>query len=225
LVRFSDNWRTRPRQSGRKKGIQLKADFILSAAHFSDCPEPSGVEICVMGRSNVGKSSFVNHIFENYSLAKVSKKPGKTTLANFYRITDGSVWVDLPGYGYARSSSTEKLRWGRLIEDYYKKRTALRGVVWLLDIRHPGLPIDKQAYNWFCTRNISIMPVLTKCDKLSNNAIVEHIKAFRREFSFELEPMPYSVLTTKYRERFWTRYAAWLAELSQQAAEDNEPNS
>jgi GTP-binding protein len=203
----------------------LKADFICSAAHYSDVPEPSGVEICVMGRSNVGKSSFVNHIFENYSLAKVSKKPGKTTLANFYSISDGSVWVDLPGYGYARSSTNEQLRWGRLIEDYYKKREALKGVVWLLDIRHPGLPIDMQAYQWFCSRDISILPVLTKCDKLSNNKLIQQVKAFQREFTFELEPMPYSVLNTKYRERFWTRYAAWLAELSQQTAGDHAENS
>lgn len=181
----------------------------MSAAHFSELPSPIGEEFCVMGRSNVGKSSFVNHVFENRKLARASKMPGKTILANVYRVSDGSMWVDLPGYGYARTARTEKIRWGKLIEEYCEKRKNLTGIIWLLDVRHVGLAIDLEAQEWLRGLHVPILPVLMKCDKLSRSRLVLQIRSFVKKFMFAFDPVPFSVKEILYRERFWKQYENW----------------
>src|SRR5271169_1330235 len=90
---------------------QPTAEFLFSVARYNDLPKSNKREFCILGRSNVGKSSFLNHVFANKRLARVSKTPGKTTLMNFFSVNDGSVWVDLPGYGHARRARTEQVRW------------------------------------------------------------------------------------------------------------------
>jgi GTP-binding protein len=187
----------------------MKAEFIMSAAHFSELPAHEEEEFCVMGRSNVGKSSFINHVFENRRLARVSKMPGKTILANVYRVSDGTMWVDLPGYGYARTARTERVRWNRLIEEYCEKRNNLKGIIWLLDARHAGLPIDLEAWEWLGHRHLPLLPVLMKCDKLSRSEIVAQKNAFIKAFGFSRSPVTYSVNDAMYRDRFWKRYEQW----------------
>jgi ribosome biogenesis GTP-binding protein YsxC/EngB len=190
----------------------MKAEFIMSAAHFSELPAHEEEEFCVMGRSNVGKSSFINHVFENRRLARVSKMPGKTILANVYRISDGSMWVDLPGYGYARTAKTEKVRWGRLIEEYCEKRKNLKGIIWLLDVRHVGLSIDLEAQEWLGHRHVPLLPVLMKCDKVSRGQLSLQTKSFIKTFSFTFGPVPFSTKEILYRERFWKEYEIWRNE-------------
>jgi GTP-binding protein len=185
------------------------AVFIMSAARFTDLPPPSGDEFCIVGRSNVGKSSFINHVLENGALARVSKRPGKTDCANLFRLTESMVWVDLPGYGYARKSRSEKKRWSELIDDYCSKRENVRGVFWLVDIRNIGLETDRAAYLWLTRCGVPVFPVLTKCDKVGQGELRERIAVFNRTFSCGEQPVVYSVKSSRYRERFWERFNAW----------------
>jgi GTP-binding protein len=187
----------------------MKAEFVLSAAHFKDLPSPVGEEFCIMGRSNVGKSSFINHVFSKKGLARVSNKPGKTILANFFKVSDQTMWVDLPGYGYAKTARAERVRWNKLIEEYCEKRENLRGVIWLLDVRHVGLKIDLEAREWLMRLGLPTLPVLTKCDKLTKNELAAHKKAFIKAFEFSMEPLAYSVNDIAYRDRFWEYYKQW----------------
>jgi len=188
---------------------KYSAQFVQSAAHLKELPKSVGEEYAVMGRSNVGKSTFINHALMKASLARVSKRPGKTTLANLYRLTDGLFWVDLPGYGYAKAPGAEKDRWSRLLADYCGKRKGLAGVIWLLDIRHPGLEVDMEAFQWFGEIGLPIFPVLTKGDKLSKSTRKKHAAEFRKIFRFDGEPIIYSSLEHESRERFWSGFDVW----------------
>jgi GTP-binding protein len=183
--------------------------FVQSAAHLKELPKSTGEEYAVMGRSNVGKSTFINHALASGALARVSKRPGKTTLANLYRLDDGLFWVDLPGYGYAKAPGAEKERWSKLIADYCGRRKGLAGVIWLLDIRHPGLEVDMEAREWFGEIGLPIFPVLTKCDKLSKSMQKKHAAEFRKTFGFDGEPVIYSALEHGSRERFWSGFDEW----------------
>jgi GTP-binding protein len=196
-----------------KNNDLVKARYGCSAAHYAQLPVTQRDEYCVMGRSNVGKSSFINHVFNDRGLARVSKKPGKTRLANFYEISDGTAWVDLPGYGFAFASKGERVRWEGLIEEYCEKRKRLRGCIWLLDIRHAGLPGDLTAQRWFAGRGLTVFPVLTKCDKLSGKDIAGSRAAYRKAFGFSGEPVLYSTKQTACRLEFWGRFQKWQSGL------------
>ncbi len=188
------------------------AAFVLSAATRKDFPKPVGTEYCILGRSNVGKSSFINHVMENRKLAMVSRKPGKTSLANFFRITPELFWVDLPGYGYAKTSKTEKVRWSKLIADYCSTRENLSGIIWLLDIRHPGTDADLQAYEWIRSLHLPFFPVFTKCDKIKRSKHKEQMKAFHKIFTLQHQGVCYSVEQHDSRERFWQSFLSWTAD-------------
>ncbi len=194
-----------------KEQCRPSAVFASSAANIRDIPQGSEREFCVFGRSNVGKSSFINHVFSNGSLARVSKTPGKTTLANFYRVSDGSVWADLPGYGYAHKARSEQVRWSRLVADYCEKRGNLCGVIWLCDSRHPGLPLDKEALAWLSSLSLPVLAVLTKADKLSARERAENPARFVRELRLAEPPVLYSTRHEEARQRFWERYEAWAS--------------
>ena len=196
-----------------KKPDSMKAKFISSAAHYEQLADVSGDEFSLMGRSNVGKSSFINHVFGSRELARVSKRPGKTTLANLYGISDGTHWVDLPGYGFAHAPKGEKVRWDRLIQEYCEKRGNLRGCMWLLDIRHAGLPADMMASSWLADRRIPVFPMLMKCDKLTKQETATQVKAFMESFGFSEEPMLYTITRTACREEFWIRFHQWQSGL------------
>jgi GTP-binding protein len=195
---------------------RLYAEYILSAYDYKNIPKYNCIEICVMGRSNVGKSSFINHVFSNNNLARVSKRPGMTTFANFYRVSDGSIWVDLPGYGYAERTKKERIRWAKLINEYCEKREELKGIIWLLDIRHPGLEIDKQAFNWIISLNLFFLPILTKSDKLSWQERIKNKELFIKIFEFNTEPILYSIRDNNAKEVFYNRYNLWRQTISGQ---------
>jgi GTP-binding protein len=193
----------------QSKQSRPQATFLLSAAYPKDLPPPAGMEFAVLGRSNVGKSSFINHVLEQQRLARVSRTPGKTSLANFYRIDPEMIWVDLPGYGYAKTSGSERERWSNLIRYYGEKRECLVGILWLIDIRHPGVKADLEAREWLEHIGHPVFPVLTKGDKITRQQTPVHIRKAVKALRLEQEPVIYSTLQHVSRERFWERFSAW----------------
>lgn len=147
------------------------AVFVTSAGNIGQFLDDDIPEIAVVGRSNVGKSSFINLIANNSKLAKTSKEPGRTRLVNYFKINNGELYlVDLPGYGFARVSDAEKLKWGELIEAYLRGSKSIRNVFVLLDIRRDASSDDVMMLNYLYHYNIPFTIIATKADKLSRSA-------------------------------------------------------
>lgn len=147
-----------------------QAEFITSVGNLSQIPHYD-IEIAVAGKSNVGKSSFINAICTKKKLAKTSKEPGRTRLLNFFNINNGEyVLVDLPGYGYAKVGDDEKFKWGHLIENYLQISKGLKNVFLLLDIRHDPTKDDMQMLQYLYFYHIPFTLICTKSDKLSRSA-------------------------------------------------------
>ncbi|WP_417616840.1 ribosome biogenesis GTP-binding protein YihA/YsxC [Oceanisphaera sp.] len=142
------------------------ARFITSAPDINQMPEDSGVEIAFAGRSNAGKSSALNTITQQKNLARTSKTPGRTQLINVFELSPGKRLVDLPGYGYAKVPEEMKLKWQAALSIYLQKRESLKGLVVLMDIRHPLKDIDQQLLQWASDSQLPVLALLTKCDKL-----------------------------------------------------------
>lgn len=158
------------------------ATFESAAGLCSQLPSSSVPEVVFSGRSNVGKSSLVNRLTGRKSLARTSATPGKTATINFYRL-DGARLVDLPGYGYARVSDSERRRWSELIEGYFNDERDVRLVVQLLDIRHTPSKDDFQMLEYMVEREIPFIAVLTKADKLNKTERVQRLAAFEQELA------------------------------------------
>lgn len=158
----------------------LKAEFFSSYGISSQLPKSDRAEVAFAGRSNVGKSSLINKLVERKALARVSAVPGKTATINFYRV-DGINFADLPGYGYAKVSKGEKLRWSELIEGYFAQVRDLRLVVSLIDMRHAPSKLDVDMVNFLIDSEIPFVIALTKADKLSKSQREERLCAFMDE--------------------------------------------
>jgi GTP-binding protein len=152
------------------------AAYVKSVFNLSDLPKNQFPEIAFAGRSNVGKSSVLNKLANIRNLAKISSTPGKTRQINFFLINKNIYFVDLPGYGYAKASKSIKKSWGGLIEEYIKKSQNLKGVVLLLDVRHPPFETDLQLMEWLDFYQRKKLVVLTKTDKLSRSLLFTNIK-------------------------------------------------
>ena len=146
--------------------IKIKARFITSAANKSQFIKPDKPIIAVCGKSNVGKSSFINMLANQKKLAKVSKEPGRTRLVNYFDMGE-FVLADLPGYGYARVSHEEKLKWGRLLDDFFADKSAIAHVFSLADIRHDPTSDDIQMIEYLTYHILPFTVIATKADKLS----------------------------------------------------------
>lgn len=144
--------------------------FLKSAAQFSQCPPDFGAEVAFAGRSNAGKSSALNTLTNHHRLARTSKTPGRTQLINFFMLDPERRLVDLPGYGYAKVPAAIKDKWGESIEEYIGYRVSLKGIVLLMDIRHPLKEFDWRMIEWTGTQNLPIHILLTKADKLKRGA-------------------------------------------------------
>lgn len=155
------------------------AKFLKSCSASSDFPRAGLPEVAVVGRSNVGKSSLLNFLFHTKGLAKTSASPGKTRLVNFFESDDGILFVDLPGWGYAKASKSIKSEWGTLINDYLAKREALKVVLFLLDIRRMPTPEDVDMADWFEDSGHKVIFVLTKSDKLNQSELLKQIKLIK----------------------------------------------
>lgn len=157
-----------------------KADFYTSYGSFKQIPPSEKTEIAFSGRSNVGKSSLINKLLNRKSLARVSAVPGKTATINFYTVED-IFFVDLPGYGYAKVSKSEKERWAALIEGYLHDDRELALVFQLVDFRHPPTADDLMMINFLIDSEIPFVVVLTKADKLSKKQRAERREALMTE--------------------------------------------
>ena len=157
------------------KNLFKNTEFVFGVTNYINLPEDIGSEILLAGRSNAGKSSALNVLADNPKLARISKTPGRTTEINFFKVNDELMLLDLPGYGFAKSSKAKKKDWGPLLGEYFQKRRALVAVVIFMDIRHPLKESDWEMIHLCRNYNVPFIPALTKSDKLSNNNIAKAI--------------------------------------------------
>lgn len=161
------------------------AEILLSAVSKAQYPQDDMPEIALAGRSNVGKSSFINTLLGRKNLARTSSKPGKTQQLNFYNIDDKLRFVDVPGYGYAKVSKTERAKWGKMIEEYLTSRDNLRAVVSLVDMRHDPSADDIQMYEFLKYYEIPVIVVATKADKIPRGKWNKHETAIKKKLDFD----------------------------------------
>src|SRR5690606_12291316 len=147
-----------------------KATFFQSAPSIRECPSETGVEVAFAGRSNAGKSSAINTLTNNSKLARTSKTPGRTQLINFFSLSDSQRLVDLPGYGYAKVSRDLKEQWQRYLSEYLQNRRSVKGLILLMDIRHPLQEFDTTMLDWTAQAGMPVHILLTKADKISRGA-------------------------------------------------------
>ena len=161
------------------------ADILLSATNKSHYPQDEIPEVALAGRSNVGKSSFINTLLNRKNLARTSGKPGKTQLLNFFNIDDKLRLVDVPGYGYARVSKKEREKWGRMIEEYLTSRENLKAVVSLVDFRHEPSADDVQMYEFLKYYEIPVILVATKADKIPRGKWNKHESIIKKKLDYD----------------------------------------
>ena len=161
------------------------ADILLSATNKGHYPQDDIPEVALAGRSNVGKSSFINTMLNRKNLARTSGKPGKTQLLNFFNIDDKLRFVDVPGYGYARVSKKEREKWGKMIEEYLTSRENLRAVVSLVDLRHEPSADDVQMYEFLKYYEIPVILVATKADKIPRGKWNKHESMIKKKLDFD----------------------------------------
>lgn len=162
-------------------------EMVMSAVKPEQYPEEGYPEFALAGRSNVGKSSFINKMIGRKSLARTSSKPGKTQTLNFYKIEEQLFFVDVPGYGYAKVSKTEREAWGKMIERYITGREQLRAVVLIVDLRHPPTEDDRMMYDFLVHYNIPVIVIATKADKIPRGKWEKHKKIVRQTLEMESE--------------------------------------
>jgi GTP-binding protein len=158
-----------------------QARFLISAGKPDQFPSAGGYEVAFAGRSNAGKSSAINTLCDNRTLAKTSKTPGRTRLINFFELNDGRRLTDLPGYGYARVPEAMKLEWQSLLEDYLRLQQSLCGMVIIMDIRHPLTDFDWQLLDWCRHHELPVHVLLTKADKLKRGPAQNTLMDVRRQ--------------------------------------------
>ena len=182
-----------------------KADFITSGVNPEHYPEPLLPEVALAGRSNVGKSSFINKLVQRKALARTSSKPGKTQTLNFFNIYDEVMFVDVPGYGYAKVSKTEREAWGKMMEKYFTTREILKGVVLLVDIRHEPSADDVIMYDFLKYYDLSVIVVATKLDKIKRGQRDKQIAAIKRKLQFDGQDtfIPFSSETGEGVDAAW----------------------
>jgi GTP-binding protein len=163
-----------------KNGKTLRAaHFICSSPNLQTCPEDLGAEVAFAGRSNAGKSSAINCLTEQKKLARTSKTPGRTQQINFFALNDTQRLVDLPGYGYAKVPEAMKLAWQANLQDYFENRSSLKGVILLMDVRHPLRPFDELMINWAKQYQMPLHILLTKADKFKRGAANKALQTVR----------------------------------------------
>lgn len=158
-----------------------KAEFLQSAPSLAKCPEHILAEVAFAGRSNAGKSSAINCLTDNKKLARTSKTPGRTQLINYFRLDDERALVDLPGYGYAKVPMKIKRQWDKDLSTYLYKREALKGLILLMDIRHPMQEFDTMMLNWAIEREMFVHILLTKADKLKKGPAKSTLLSIRKD--------------------------------------------
>ncbi len=190
--------------------------FVTSAPDIRHLPADSGIEVAFAGRSNAGKSSALNALTNQKSLARTSKTPGRTQLINLFQVAEGCRLVDLPGYGYAEVPEEMKLKWQRALAEYLQMRNCLKGLVVLMDIRHPLKDLDRQMISWAVQSNIAVLVLLTKADKLASGARKAQLKAVRdaaEEFAGDVQVEMFSSLKKIGIDKLKQKLDSWYSEL------------
>ena len=177
----------------------LTAKFIISAEKLSQCPEFGLPEFPLLGRSNVGKSSFINGLANHRKLAKTSNTPGKTRLINFFDFSSQFMIADLPGYGYAKVSKEAQNKWQKYLEEYLLKREEITSLVQLIDGRHEIQKNDYQMREWVLAYNLPIFTVVTKIDYVPKNKVLNVLKYVEKEFGGLV--LPFSAIDNRYNEK------------------------
>lgn len=152
-----------------KKPNYQTAQFLLSVANLAQLPPDEGIEVAFVGRSNAGKSSVLNQLTQNKSLARVSKTPGRTQHINLFGLDEHRRIADLPGYGYAKVPPEIKKNWQKLLDNYLRTRDCLKGLILVMDIRHPLKEFDQQLLTWSSQCELPVHILLNKADKLTSN--------------------------------------------------------
>lgn len=164
-----------------------QAEIVISAVKPDQYPKENLPEFALAGRSNVGKSSFINKMLNRKNLARTSSKPGKTQTLNFYLINEMMHFVDVPGYGFAKVSKTEREAWGKMIETYLTDRDQLKAVLLIIDLRHAPSKDDVMMYNFLKHYEIPVMVIATKADKIPKGKWQKHLKVVRDTLELEAE--------------------------------------
>ena len=171
----------------------------------SKIPDNQLPEIAFAGKSNVGKSSLINALMNRKSLARTSSQPGKTQTINFYNINNAMYLVDLPGYGYAKVSESERAKWGKMIENYLHKSKQLKAIFLLIDIRHTPGANDKTMYDWIVYQGYQPIIIATKLDKLKRAQVQKALKEVRTGLGLKSGDIviPFSAQTKQGRDEIW----------------------
>ncbi len=165
-----------------------KAKFITSAPTINECPELNLPEIALIGRSNVGKSSFINSVVNIKGLAKTSNTPGKTKLINLFNVDDKFIFADLPGYGFAKVSGKMQNQWQKNLEQYLLKRTSIVSLIQFIDSRHEIQSNDLQMAQWIKFNNLPCFIVASKVDQISKSQVLNVCKKFEKELNLPVFP-------------------------------------
>ncbi len=188
------------------------ADIVISAVRPNQYPEGGLPEFALAGRSNVGKSSFINKMLNRKALARTSSKPGKTQTPNFFIINEMLYFVDVPGYGYAKVSKKEREAWGKMIETYITSREQLKAVLLIVDLRHPPSADDRMMYDFLKHYQIPVIVIATKADKIPKSKWQKHLKITKETLDFDPDDaiVLFSSETGEGKDKAWSILQAYM---------------
>lgn len=217
--RYNDENFKRVKPLSSTKIHLTKAAFTISAPDIRRLPADSGIEVAFAGRSNAGKSSALNTLTNQRGLARISKTPGRTQLINVFEVAENRRLIDLPGYGFAKVPLEMKKKWQKALGEYLEKRQCLKGIVILMDIRHPLKDLDMDLIQWAADSELAMLVLLTKCDKLSQgkrSAEVLSVKKALAPLNADIRVQAFSSLKYTGKEQADAIICDWL----EQEAED-----
>lgn len=180
-------------------------NLIISAVKKAQYPDTGLTEVALSGRSNVGKSTFINSMIGRKNMARTSQKPGKTQTLNFYNIDEQLIFVDVPGYGYAKVSKVQREKFGKMIEEYITQRENLKLVIQLVDLRHQPTEDDVLMYNYLKHFDIPTLVICTKEDKIAKGKVQKHIKRIKDKLELESGDniISYSSIKNSKQQEIW----------------------
>ncbi|MBS4222603.1 ribosome biogenesis GTP-binding protein YihA/YsxC [Lederbergia citrea] len=187
-------------------------ELVISAVKPEQYPGEGLPEFALAGRSNVGKSSFINKMINRKSMARTSSKPGKTQTLNYYKIEDALYFVDVPGYGYARVSKGEREKWGQMIETYFTSREELCAVLLIVDLRHPPTKDDVMMYDFLKHYELPCIVIATKADKIPRGKWEAHKKVIKKNLDLVKgdEIIIFSSETAEGKDNVWNALRKWM---------------
>ncbi|HCY6406161.1 TPA: YihA family ribosome biogenesis GTP-binding protein [Staphylococcus aureus] len=188
-------------------------ELIISAVKEDQYPETELSEVALSGRSNVGKSTFINSMIGRKNMARTSQQPGKTQTLNFYNIDEQLIFVDVPGYGYAKVSKTQREKFGKMIEEYITKRENLQLVIQLVDLRHDPTQDDILMYNYLKHFDIPALVICTKEDKIPKGKVQKHIKNIKTQLDMDPDDtiVSYSSIQNNKQQQIWNLIEPYIS--------------